>query len=353
MFLRLRPFLTSVRPCVTSLCRSLSSRTPLSASMDLQEVVILLEKLAPPSLAASWDNVGLLLAPASPLRVRSALLAVDLTEDVLREAIELPAQLLICYHPPIFHPLRRLTPADWKGRILTGALENCIAVYSPHTALDAVPGGVNDWLAEGLGECTTRPLTESVSDSFPSATSHRLEVTIPEGFNSETVLTRLREQEGVWVPAETPRAGCRLSLTCVHSGLVGAIRIIGAYRELRQSLELTRLEKPPLPDTGMGRLCQLQTPTPIKTLVQRVKQHLGVPHLRLALGSGQSLESLVSTVAVCAGAGGSILEGVHADLYLTGREGRGAGQRRRNVPPPDPECRLTGTLRPPGRALYL
>ena len=70
---------------------------------------------------------------------------------------------IISYHPPIFVPLKRLTSAKFKERIIVKSIEQRIAVYSPHTAFDAVHGGVNDWLASGLGKGEVLPLKFSQS----------------------------------------------------------------------------------------------------------------------------------------------------------------------------------------------
>lgn len=114
--------------------------------MDLKTVSRKLNKLAPTTLAGSWDNVGLLVEPTPPHTVERIFLTNDLTEVVMEEAIEKKSSLILAYHPPIFRPLKRLTQRTWKESIIIKCLENRIAVYSPHTCFDAVVGGVNDWL---------------------------------------------------------------------------------------------------------------------------------------------------------------------------------------------------------------
>ncbi|XP_067833018.1 NIF3-like protein 1 [Heptranchias perlo] len=286
--------------------------------MELSSVVSALDRLAPPSLAASWDNVGLLVEPSAPHVVRTLLLTNDLTEEVMEEALGLPAQFILAYHPPLFRPLRRVTMATWKERLIVRALENRVAIYSPHTAFDALPDGVNDWLARGLGDCSTIPLTTSTSDSFPTPASRRLDVTVPASFDSASLLARFRAMDGISVVTATVSSGVRLSLSCSEKALVEAVRMLREFEELYRTLEIVELQKPPLPDTGMGRFCTLREASSIRTLVERVKDHLGLPHLRLALGAGSTLDSMVTTAAVCAGSGASVVRDVKADLYLTG-----------------------------------
>ena len=118
----------------------------------LQSVLDVLEEIAPLKYAEEWDNTGLLLepVPAAEQEVSSILLTIDLTQAVIAEACELQSQLVVTYHPLIFQPFKSLTQADPRHRTLLRATKADMAIYSPHTALDAAPGGVNDWLAAGL-----------------------------------------------------------------------------------------------------------------------------------------------------------------------------------------------------------
>ena len=70
----------------------------------------------------------------------------------MEEALQKKADLILSYHPPIFRPMKRITWKTWKERLVIRALENTVGIYSPHTAYDAAPQGVNNWLAKGLGE---------------------------------------------------------------------------------------------------------------------------------------------------------------------------------------------------------
>lgn len=115
------------------------------------EVLDLLQEIAPLELAADWDNVGLLLAPRA-LRgpVKGVLLTIDLTAAVVAEAARARCPLVVSYHPPIFQPLRQLLHEDPRQQVVLAAIAAGLAVWSPHTALDAAPSGIADWLAEGV-----------------------------------------------------------------------------------------------------------------------------------------------------------------------------------------------------------
>ena len=115
-----------------------------------------LDTIAPLKAAEPWDNVGLLLEPSTHKSVERLVITNDLTEGVLDEILKIPGGkstgLVISYHPPLFKPLKRLTQGSSKERIVVRALEAGVAVYSPHTALDNMEGGINDWLLSGIGE---------------------------------------------------------------------------------------------------------------------------------------------------------------------------------------------------------
>lgn len=166
MLRRLPAFISTQKLCIYTLIRHYSEISAMSdkklnnVGMPLEQVVNELQKFANTSLAASWDNVGLLIEPTYPKYISHILLTNDLTEDVMEEAVQLNTDMIISYHPPIFLPLKSITTRTWKERIVVKCLENKIAVYSPHTAFDSIKGGVNDWLASAFNDVidTSKPI---------------------------------------------------------------------------------------------------------------------------------------------------------------------------------------------------
>lgn len=200
---------------------------------SLAEVLDILHEIAPLELAAEWDNVGLLLQPnRRAARVRRVLLTIDLGDAVVAEAKRARADLVVSYHPPIFQPLRRLRHDEAKGRTLLLVVAAGLPVYSPHTALDAAPSGLADWLATGV-----------------------LGGAVPKGLR-------------------------------------------------------------PCGDGEFGRVVELERPLALATLLPRLKRWLRVRHLQVAAPA--KARRSVRTVAVAAGAGGSVLRGVAADVVVTG-----------------------------------
>ena len=173
------------------------SRAAYHSAMDLKKVTKKLNEFAHLHLAEKWDNVGLLVEPSPPHAVKSILLTNDLTERVAQEAIDKKVNMVISYHPPIFVPLKRLTSKTFKERIIVKMIENRIAVYSPHTAFDAVKNGVNDWLASGLGSAHVEPLECSKEEN---SSQYKLMTSISSNQDPDQVTRlqdRLREVDGV------------------------------------------------------------------------------------------------------------------------------------------------------------
>lgn len=112
-----------------------------------------MDAVAPPRLAESWDNVGLLVGDrAAPLD--RVLLTIDLTRPVLDEALARGCAAVVAYHPVIFSALKRVV----AGSMAYELVRRGVAVYSPHTALDIADGGTNDVLADAVGMTARAPL---------------------------------------------------------------------------------------------------------------------------------------------------------------------------------------------------
>ncbi len=123
-----------------------------------------MDHIAPPSMAQSWDNVGLLVGDKNAACAR-VLLCIDLTAPVLAEAVAAQCRMIVAYHPPIFHAFKRLrADSEETDAIVHAAIQAGIAIYSPHTALDAAPGGTNDVLAGLCGLTEVEPFEYTSSE---------------------------------------------------------------------------------------------------------------------------------------------------------------------------------------------
>jgi dinuclear metal center YbgI/SA1388 family protein len=315
-------------------------------SLSLSSLVSALNALAPLTFAEEWDNVGLLVDPrarGAELDVERVLLTIDATSEVLREAQEARIQCLIAYHPPLFRARKRLSvqadPAAFA------AIEGGFAVYSPHTALDSAPGGLNDWLVEGLGEGRVRALSphlghdaggelklvvfvpksdvDSLRDALACAGAGTIGAYRQCSFNIEG--------EGTFFGDESTQpalgsAEClervqetRLEMVCPQSALPALVSAIARVHPYEQpAWEVYPLAAKPHARAGTGRELVLHEPITIDEAISRVKKHLGLAQVRLASSAAHAQGAHLSRIAACAGSGGSVFEGHQAELFLTG-----------------------------------
>jgi len=114
--------------------------------MKLNDVLPILDGIAPLRYAEPWDNVGLLVGDPEA-EITRVLVTVDYASGVAEEARARGAELVVAYHPPMFAPVKRVPHAAlWADAVRRG-----IALYSPHTALDVALEGTNDFLADACG----------------------------------------------------------------------------------------------------------------------------------------------------------------------------------------------------------
>lgn len=128
--------------------------------MTVREIYEALEKRIPRALSCEWDNDGLMCCPEPQASVRRVLIALDVTGDTVRHAIDGAYDLIVSHHPMIFRPLKAVDPAQYVAKRAVELLRAGVSVMSFHTRLDAVVGGVNDTLAALLGLIEVVPFGE-------------------------------------------------------------------------------------------------------------------------------------------------------------------------------------------------
>ena len=114
------------------------------------EILDFLDEIAPPSLQEAYDNSGLITGTRD-MAVKSVLISLDCTEEVIEEAIRLECNLVIAHHPIVFKGLKKLNGANYVERTVISAIKHDIAIYAIHTNLDNVRQGDNQQLARLIG----------------------------------------------------------------------------------------------------------------------------------------------------------------------------------------------------------
>ena len=312
--------------------------------MKLQEITKVLEQIAPVELAESWDNVGLLVGDYQQ-SVKNVILTIDLTAEVFAEAKAKKADLIIAYHPPIFEPMKKVIAGQGPSPLIYQAIRSNIAVYSLHTALDSVQGGINDLLAEIVGIKNPQPLQPVESSD---AAICKLIVFVPVadlGKVSEAIFTAGAGNIGAagkyskcsfrtagtgtfqCGPYSRPAIGKPGSFEQVEEikfeTIVPVVKLpavlkamLAAHPYEEVAYDLIPLLDPPT-DVGLGRYGDLTVPTTVPTLIEKIKKTFRVKNL----GIIGPQKGRVKRAAVGAGSCGTMLRRViqnNCDFYLTG-----------------------------------
>lgn len=122
----------------------------LSKRMKIKDILNALERFAPLPLQDGFDNSGLQIG-LTEVEATGALLCLDVTEEIIDEAIQKGCNLIIAHHPLLFKGCKSITGKDYVERCVMKAIKNDIAIYAAHTNLDNATGGVNFKIAEKLG----------------------------------------------------------------------------------------------------------------------------------------------------------------------------------------------------------
>ncbi|MCB0480544.1 MAG: Nif3-like dinuclear metal center hexameric protein [Flavobacteriales bacterium] len=117
--------------------------------MTIGEITATLENWAPLSLQEPYDNAGLICGDPNWV-AKKAIISIDITEDVVEEAIQMGANLIVAHHPIIFKGLKKLVGNTYVERTVIKAIRNDIALYATHTNLDNVHLGVNKIIGEKM-----------------------------------------------------------------------------------------------------------------------------------------------------------------------------------------------------------
>jgi dinuclear metal center YbgI/SA1388 family protein len=307
--------------------------------LTIANVIDYLEQFAPTSLAADWDNVGLLLGDRSA-QVERVMTCLTVTPESAAEAVESAAQLVVTHHPILFRPVKKLTTATPEGRTLLALIRAGIAVYCPHTAFDNTHGGINELLANRLSLMDLAPLRARegarqckivvfvpdadlarVSDALFAAGTGRI------GQYSECSFRLSGTGTFFGSDASNPTIGqkgrreevseWRLEAICPEADVpraVAALRQAHSYEEPAYDVFPLRPAPSPL---GEGRVGRLPAPLALSEFAHKVKATLNAGWVH-TVGLG---DTAVERVAIACGAGGEFLADAvraRADALLTG-----------------------------------
>ncbi|GAB6933902.1 Nif3-like dinuclear metal center hexameric protein [Calditerricola satsumensis] len=304
-----------------------------------QTVIQFLEAFAPKHLAVPDDRIGLQVGTLEK-PVRRVMIALDVLEPVVDEAIAKGVDLIIAHHAPIFRPLTALRTDLPQGRLLAKLIRHDIAVYVAHTNLDVAPGGINDLMAERLGLLDTEVLDPLYEEKlkkivvFVPKTHHRqvLDAMAEAGagwIGNYSHCTFNVEGTGTFLPREgaNPFIGQPGKLETVEEIRLETIvpepllkRVIQAMLKAHPYEEVA-FDVYPVENAGrvygLGRMGKLPEPLSLRALAEKVKEAFAVSAVRVV----GDLDRQVETVAVLGGDGNKFVAKAArrgADVLITG-----------------------------------
>ena len=187
--------------------------------MKIGDVAAIIEEFAPLSLQESYDNSGLVVGRADDELRGGVLLAVDVTEAVIDEAVRLGCSMVVTHHPIIFHPLKRLNSASQTERCVEAALKNGIALYACHTNLDSAHGGMSWRVGQMLSLRDMRVLQPQGDDDTGFGVVGELAEPMP----TEEFLQIVRRRLGVQVVRHSAIVRDKVVRVAVCTGAGGSL----------------------------------------------------------------------------------------------------------------------------------
>jgi dinuclear metal center YbgI/SA1388 family protein len=304
---------------------------------SIREIVSALETLAPPAYQEAYDNAQLITGNASD-PVKGVLCTLDVTEEVVQEAIELNCNLIVAHHPIVFKGLKSLTGKNYVERTVIKAIKNDIAIYAIHTNLDHVQHGVNKRICDKLGLINTRILSPKPSLLMKLTTFIPIEQT-------DQVVQALDRAgagkignysscsfqvagTGTFMPSEeaNPTIGTRGELERVaenrvevmfpshlKTGVLQALKQAHPYEEVAYYLHQLENENQ---EVGAGMIGELESPMEALDFLHYLKKEMDLKVVKRTPLIGKKIKK----VAVCGGAGIFLLPAAkraQADIFIT------------------------------------
>ena len=159
--------------------------------MKVKDIIKVIEDFAPLSIQESWDNSGLCVG-SYDAPVTSVLMGLDCTPELVDEAIECGADMIVTHHPLIFSGLKKITPDDQVGEAVIKAIKAGISIYAAHTSADKVIAGVSGAMAARLGLQNV-----TILDEDGEGTGLGVVGDLPEPLTSEEAIVLVKERFGL------------------------------------------------------------------------------------------------------------------------------------------------------------
>lgn len=310
----------------------------MAENLTVKDITAYLEQLAPLSSQESYDNSGLIVGDPS-MSVKGALLSLDCTEEVVEEAFEVGANMIIAHHPIVFKGLKKLNGKNYVERTVIKAIKNDIAIYAIHTNLDNYRFGVNAEIGERLGLKNLQilsPATNSLKKLIVFCPEENKFEVSQALFNAGAGNIGDYDEcsfetagQGAFRPNENtnPAIGEQGKREKVDEHKIEVIvsshqlgKVVAAMNEAHPYEEVAH-DIIPLDNQnqyeGAGMIGELAQPVKTMQYLQQIKEAFACGTIRHT----KQIAEEIKTVAFCGGAGSFLLKAAKskkADIYITG-----------------------------------
>jgi dinuclear metal center YbgI/SA1388 family protein len=308
-------------------------------NINSRKIIQWLEKLFPKDLAEDWDNVGFLLGNADKT-IKKILIALEVTPEVVTEAIDKNVDLIITHHPLIFKGIKRLVDHNPHEKMIRQLIFNDIHVYAAHTNADIADGGLSDMLLELLKLKATEGLL-SVGRSVllhsvvyvpvesVEAVRHAIHQAGGGAIGSYSQCSFMTEGVGQFMPGldAHPAIGTVGILERVKEIKLEFVAPLSLKAEIEGAILRSHPYETPAyvmmemknssKEHYLGRIAALKAPMTLKELAEWLKKELKISHLRIV----GNPKALVQRIGVLTGAGDEATQTAKAkrcDVLITG-----------------------------------
>lgn len=314
--------------------------------MILKELALSLDKIFNRSLALSWDKAGLQIGNLES-DINKILITLDITGEVVDEAVNLNSDLILAHHPLIFNSLDTILSSKAGEKEILTLIENRIAVYCAHTNYDLMTGGLNDFVASTLDLTGTEIIEEQYEQWYkfvvfvPLKAEEKIRKVICQHgggkWQNYTCCTFNIEGKGTFIPQKGSKpyigeVGCvnyvdEVRIECIVnernlSSLIDATIKAHPYEEV--AYDVYKIENK-FKDAGIGRLGKLKEPESFRDFTRKIKDRLGISGFKWLCKEDIKVDSKkIRKVAVVCGSGNSIarrLADIDYDLVIVGEIG--------------------------------
>ncbi len=319
---------------------TLSTKVDAVDQIKLSEVVDELDRWYPPALAEDWDSVGLIVGDLNA-PVRRILVALDPVAEVIDEAVNWDADLVLTHHPLFLKPVHQVSTATYKGKLVHQLISAGCALMNAHTNADRAQGGVADALADVIGLTNCRPLVPAHGaplDKFvvfvPEADTDRVHQAMAaagggnlgeyrdcswRSLGTGTFTASDQADPHIGTPGLTSTVPeYRLEMVAarpLRARILAAMRQTHPYEE--PAFDIIELAAFPT-EQGLGKVGELVDPMTLHQFAQHVAAVL--PATAQGIRVAGDLSDQVRTIAVLGGSGDSLFDAARAsgaDVYLT------------------------------------